>query len=421
MASTALVALTLFAFAARLGWSLRTPEPLGTDGYYYVVQIADWSSGQGLHVPDGSWVLRLLGALGLVFEPIVAMKIGAALLAALVVPAAWVLGREVERPWTLAIFAAASPTLTHLAGDFPKNLGMAAPFLLFAAGLIGRRWWLAVLGGLLAATAHRIGAAFVVLGVLGFLAERLDKRVLAGGAGLIGLFGLASLLVPGLLHPADLERLHVEPTLPLSWLSLRDTHPLQVAELLGGWTALIYGAWKERRLVFLVPLAVCLLVPWKQDELDLGYRLALMAPLLALGLMPRIPPLFCLPLLLAVPVGFDPTEHPPYERYRGLIAKLPEQPELLIAHQGINFLYDHTTGGEAMAWAPEPELDRAGIGRIVHGVRPHRFEGEVTVLDGDYVYVSEATWEALLAADPGLELDWRNPSTVRPASLTRGR
>lgn len=421
-----LLLLSAGVFAARLAWSLRTPEPPGTDGYYYVVQIADWSSGLGLHVPDASWVLRFLGILGLVFEPILAMKVGAALLAALVVPAAWLLGRELGRPWTLALLAAASPTLTHLGGDFPKNLGMAAPWLLFAAGLIGRRWWLAVLGGVLCASAHRIGAAFVVLGLLGLLAERVERRVLLGGVSLIAVFCLLSWVLPGLLHPSDLERVHLEPSLPLSWLSLRPTHPLQVLELLGGWTALIYGLLRERRWIFLLPLAVCLLVPWKQDELDLGYRLALMTPLLALGLIPRIPAPFCLPLLLVIPVGFDPRQHPPYERYRGLIEGLPERPELLIAHVGINFLYDHETGGEAMAWAPEPELDRQRIGRIVWGVRPHEWTGEFTVLDGDYSYVSEATWEALSEGPISEDLagrieDGRNPRRVRPAGLTRRR
>lgn len=399
---------------------MQSAEPPGTDGYYYVVQIADWSGGEGLHVPDSSWVLRVLGACGWLFEPILAMKFGAALLAALVVPAAWVLGRELQRPWTLALFAAASPTLTHLAGDFPKNLGMAAPLLLFAAGLIGRRWWLAVLGGVLCATAHRIGAAFVVLGLIGFLMERLDRRVLLGGSLLIGAFGLAALWLPGLLHPSDLARLRIEPSVPLAWLELRPTHPVQIVELLGGWVALIYGLVRNRRWLFLVPLAVCLLVPWKQDELDLGYRLALMTPLLALGLLPRLPPWVGLPLLAALPLGFDPHEHPPYERYRGLIAALPEQPDLLIAHVGINFLYDHQTGGEAMAWAPEVELDRSEIGRIVWGVRPSSFEGDVTVLDADYLYVDEATWETLDQDHEALD-DWRNPTVVRPAALTRGR
>src|SRR5438552_14039549 len=54
-------------------------------------------------------------------------KIIAAALAGLCVPAGYLLGRrssETAGFW-LALWAAGSPALTHLAGDFPKNLGAA--------------------------------------------------------------------------------------------------------------------------------------------------------------------------------------------------------------------------------------------------------------------------------------------------------
>lgn len=35
----------------------------------------------------------------------------------------------------------------------------------------------------------------------------------------------------------------------------------------------------------------------------------------------------------------------------------------------MSFYYDHLTGAEAMAWAPELELDRTTVGRVVWGVR----------------------------------------------------
>ncbi|MCA9572578.1 MAG: hypothetical protein KC656_32280, partial [Myxococcales bacterium] len=108
-------------------------------------------------------------------------------------------------------------------------------------------------------------------------------------------------------------------------------------------------------------------------------------------------------------------------------------PELVVAHQGINFLYDHRTGREAMAWAPEPDLDPTRVGRIVWGIRgsewvAHGAPDRVT-LDADYAYVREDVWlafraRALAGGDPDLEAritSWRNPSRVRPAALTRGR
>lgn len=431
--SNRLVLLSAAAFLARLGWLMRSPEPCGTDGYYYVVQTADLAAGEGLHVPDASWVLQLMGLLGQVLDPVLAVKVGASLLAALCVPAAWFLGDRLERPWTLALLAAASPTLTHLAGDFPKNLGIVAPALVLSALLVDRPrgWhWVAVFGaGLLCATAHRLGAVWVGAALLGALLSRLSPRLLLGALGLGGIFGLAALLLPGLLHPADLERLggHLGPGLPLAWITLRSTHPLQLVELAAPWLLFLLGLWQARQrrelLVLLVPLGLFLLPAFRTDELDLGYRLALMTPLLAWGLVPKLPRL-AWAWVLALPWGFDPLEHPDYARFRGLIARLPERPALLIAHQGINFLYDHETGDEAMAWAPEPELHRADIGRIAWGVRPGQWpEGtRVVMLDGDYSYLPEADWEAALPDLPEeVVQDPRNPTVVRPASLTRGR
>ena len=139
-----LLLMSSLAFAVRLGRMLGSDHPLGTDGYYYVVQVQSLVSQGNLHVPDASWVHAWLAAVaGLVGAPVLGVKIGAALLAAALVPAAWLLGRRlgsgVVGAWILAGWVAASPTLTHLAGDFPKNLGIAAPWLLLVA-LIARGW-----------------------------------------------------------------------------------------------------------------------------------------------------------------------------------------------------------------------------------------------------------------------------------------
>lgn len=451
--------LTGLAFALRLAWLSQTAHPTGTDGYYYVVQVADWSTTGALHVTDGSWVLRALGALGWGFEPIVAVKVGACVLAAATVPAGWWAGERI-RPgggiWVAALLAA-SPTVTQLAGDFAKNLGMAAP-LLVLIGAVAKRptrweWALVVPCGVLCVSAHRLGAALAVLvllgGALGAVGERVQVRgwhVALAAAGVAALVAALS-LVPGMLHPSDLERLSgqvdLRPHWPAPWgfQDLRPAHPAQWVELSWPWLAggLGIALWirhpRDRPWVTGVGLAgaVCLVVPWRLDQLDLGYRLALMAPLLAAPLAALVPAAG--PLQNAVLVGplvalfgFQPTQHPPYERYLRVIDRLPEQPELLIAHQGINFLYDHVTGGEAMAWAPEPELDPDTVGRIAWGIEPGEWPAGHTVrtLDADYTYVRESTWNALVdqAQDPELIdriTDWHNPTRVRPESLTRGR
>ena len=462
----AVVALTVAAFLLRLA-VVWTEHPLGTDGYYYVVQIEDWAALGRLHVPDSSWVLRVLALphlLGL--DPVASLAVAACGLAALVTPAAWALGaqRSETHAWLLAILAAGSPTLTHLTADFPKNLGAVAPLVGLLAALVAARrgsrraWGVAVVLALLAATAHRLGAVFVGLIIASLVVQRLSLRAwLLAGLGVSG-FAAASALLPSLLHPADLHRLDGQlravpwPLAPLGFLPLRPFHAVQVAELGAAWLALCAAprAWRHDRpgaTVASAWLLVALFPFWSHDSLDLGYRLLLMAPLggwamLAALPAPTAPPR---PALLgaatlwlgAAPLSFDPSLTPPYDRYDQLITRIPRPlPALVIAHRGINFLYDHRTGAEAMAWAPDDALDPTTVGRIAWGIRPGEWASvlqahhpAVVSLGADYHYVREDLWQALLAEAEATDDDGllarmhhpNNPHRQRPSALTRGR
>lgn len=501
-----LIALTAAAFAVRLLLYLQTPEPLGTDGYYYVVQLEDLIATGSLHVPDGSWVLYFLGLCAwLVGDVVLGLKVGAALLAALCVPGAWLVGGTINYhnnpagnlvfhnwpAWLLALWAAASPTLTHLGGDFPKNLGMAAPLLFLIAIAVRARWsltWVILGAGslFLALTAHRLSAAVVGLMLLGGLLGSLlgvdglslsntrVRRITMAIVSVVFLaFAILSAVNPNLLHPADMERLHGQfdfslgwPA-PLSYLALRQTHPLQVIELLVPWGAIVlalYAWWRypTRRAMlaaFLLPLGAAIFPFWRRDVLDIGYRLNLIAPIIAFPLLvAALPPIhwrkrhriraalafagylaITAPLVWTSRVGFRPDNTPPYATYREVIDAIPRPlPELLIAHQGINFLYDHRTGHEAMAWAPREALDRVRIGRVVWGVGAGEwleflsqgFAGPPPYpLPHGYTYVREDVWElfrgaAQTAGDDDLSArinDWRNPRRVRSAAMLRNR
>ncbi|MFZ5444489.1 MAG: hypothetical protein ACOZQL_31140 [Myxococcota bacterium] len=450
---------TLVAFAVRLALFLSSPEPTGWDGYSYVVQVERLVGEGRLHWPDASWVTYFLAALHLVVpSAIVAVKVGTCLLAALVVPAAARLGG-----WRLAAWAALSPTLTHLAGDFGKSLGLVAPLLVVLAWRRGRSLWWLVPAALVTATAHRLGAALLataaVGALLGALARRSSERrlVVVGLTSLVTFAGL-SWSLPNLLHPADLERLSgqldfsVHLPSPWPYFALRDTSWLQRLELLAAWPALVVGGWRfvksrERRArvgALLLPLALCVLPLWRTDVLDLGYRLALMAPVFAAPLLlgeeapGRARWLTLVVAVLCVPcarTGFDPRQAPPYGQWRALIARIPRPlPALLIAPQGFNFLYDHETGHESLAWSPEPELDRTAIWRLAWGVRDGEWlelaaglEPQPRRLSAEVVYVREDVWEAVLTRARALDDEElierltapRNPSRVRPRSLRR--
>ena len=153
----------------------------------------------------------------------------------------------------------------------------------------------------------------------------------------------------------------------------------------------------------------------------------------------RVLRLGALLLVLAARTGVEPDHLPPYDRFGIAVANIPRPlPDLVIAHQGMSFLYDHLTGREAMAWAPEPDLDRHSIGRVVWGVRsgewlafapPELDAPRPLPLGFGYHFVREDLWEtflerALAEGDDDLQdrlTDWRNPRRVRPASMLRNR
>ena len=128
---------------------------------------------------------------------------------------------------------------------------------------------------------------------------------------------------------------------------------------------------------------------------------------------------------------------PPYDRWRALINRIPQPlPALLIAPQGLNFLYDHQTGHESLAWSPEPGIDRTTTWRLAWSITDGEWstlaaglEPQPVRLDAEVVYVREDVWEQFVErarADPDDDLvarlgDWRNPGQVRPRSLLRNK
>ncbi len=463
--------------------ALEAPaEPVGLDAYFHFIQVQRLVAEGRLHAPDSSWVMPLLAAghaAGL--SPRVSVDLAAALLAALCVPAAWGLGRR-WRPdaplvaWTLAGWAAASPALSHLAADFPKSLGLAAPFLL----LLGVRTWRGTAGVVAAslvlacALAHRLGAAmagvWVVGAAVGAVAAKADARTLrwalggAVGTAFVGAaaFALARAGAEGTFLGRVTPQLASSPALlPWAYFGLRAVPWPERVELLLVWPALAVGLarWVRRpadRTWLTAPLAWMLVAVfpfWKADELDLGWRVAMTAPLaaapvLVAALAPRpgplaaaqgewirrVVPFLLLPLCVT---GVDEKSAPPWARYHAVVAMIPRPlPPLAIAHQGLASRYDFDTGHEALPWAPEPELDPTRIYRLAWGVPDGAwltFTPELDDapaprrLDPDYVWVREDVWRELVhrvRAVGDEELleriaDWRNPSRVRPAWLRR--
>ena len=492
--------------------ALHAPaEPVGFDAYFHFIQVRSLVAEGRLHAPDASWVLRAFAlghALGL--SERLAVEAVAALLAAACVPAAWWLARRWQlgatAAWLLAGWAAGSPVLTHLAADFPKNLGIAAPWLALLSLSPQRRgegqgegpaapsrapgqpWYdvrpltptlspalrgegacvvlVMILLAVAGAGAHRTGVVLVLLwlvgttlGLLGARASPRALRLAALGAGAVVLAAVVLAFVPGVFQLADLERATTQlsatpsfPPPPWPYFALRTTLPLfERLELLAAWPALLLALvrWvrvpRERPL--LTPAVLLLLTAsfpfWRTDALDLGWRLALLAPLAALPVLAtalprrdlRWPVAVAFLLLPLAWLGVDRAAAPPWERYHQLVAAIPRPlPALAIAHQGLASRYDFDTGSEALPWAPEPELDRATIFRIAFEVRDREWAAFLPETDGaprpmplgqGAVWIREDVWEAFVQRaraegddDLRARLDgWRNPSQVRPAWL----
>ena len=460
-----LALLATIAFVAQLIALLSTPEPIGFDGYYYAVQAETWLATGHLHAPDASWVLRFIAIVAwLAKDAIVGTKIAAALLAALTVPAAAFCASAASptRDRHAAIIIAAgwatlSPAIAHLAGEYPKNLG-AVPPLLFCAGAIlacarDRRWILpAIVAAAIAATAHKTAAVFVALIALEIALVRLRRAWIAIAAGAL-VFAIASALAANLLHPSDLARVtsQLDPSLwpppPFRYFVARPVTFVEAIELCLPWLALVFAAVcalrRQQPPPFVLVALAAVLPIWRTDAVDLGFRVALFSPMLIAPLLigrQRARPFFvnlapfaavlALPIALAVR-GDDVT--PPNATYRKVIAAIPRPlPELLIVHTGFNFLYHHETSHEAMAWAPEPDLDATHIFRLVHGVRPNEWSAYLPTdtpppvsLPAGYSYWREDHYRGFVAqVRDNSELEERlqnerNPHAQRPRFLQR--
>ncbi len=473
---TALLLISGYAFFLTLA-ALRSDYAVGTDGYYYVVQVQSLIQTGNLHVPDASWMLRVLAAgTWLLGDVIWGIKVTIAAFVAATVMSAYVLLTTLSQSrWVGLVGAcwiAASPTIIALAAEFPKNLS-SVPALFLSLAILATltrhgaskiRVFSLVSTLIIAGTAHRLGAVLGGLACLIYVLQtpQLRRTVIAVSAvGAVLFVGLSAML-PNLLHISDWQRLSGQLAIPNGWPppwgyhSIRPFAVPHLIELSLTASAVFVGAiaWRKTinsplRTVLIVSTMVALFPGWRTDTLDLGFRLSLFAPILGIplllsylvtkrGVAIGIIVLTLLGAPLTSKSGYDIKTDPPYDLYTQMIERIPRPlPQLLITHQGINFFYDHLTGEEAMAWAPDATSPK-DTARLVYGVS----EGDwLAFLDQhpqlswpirlteEYWYVNRDTFDQLISWATEnedrelLELlrSWRNPSRQRPQMLVRNK
>lgn len=326
-------------FLSHLIRSLDTKYALGVDGYYYAGQVLFYNLEGTFKVPDSSPLLYFLVALSrLIPDIILANKIGAAILRALAVIGAFLMGRKIGgRPTGIgmALLVALSPTFLYLSVQLLKNLAAIVALLFFI-------WYLFLLRNrkynrfqiigfviffFLSLLLHRTTAVLapllIVLSLGGrFFGRRsgigvrgrVGKGTPGGGEGglkftpfipavlllsfillLIGLLSVFGFL-PGILHPADLHRFAgvfaAGPAIPALSTHFRAYLPvpllveLTVAFLIPYVRLILF---RPRLSDPLFPILVCALLLyhpfWNLDSLDMGFRIYMLGTPLSLMLL----------------------------------------------------------------------------------------------------------------------------------------
>ena len=300
-----LLLLTLLAFAVRLQLFLTSDEPTGWDGYSYVVQIERLVSEGRLHWPDASWVTYFLAAIHFLdpfsdrrgeSRSLPALRVGrsgrvAPGKRARVAPrdlgrgianAHAPLGRlreESRSGRAAAAGARLAPRRSSVVADRARRWSPR-----WRIGSEPRCWWPVGLGAL-------FGAALLE-------AERSPSA--RGGSGTRAPLRRADLdpaqpaAPSGSRSPADPAEVHARTSLSAAVLRVA-RHELAAANR----AAARLAGTRDRHLAvletegqrraelgaLLLPLLVCVFPLWRTDTLDVGYRLALMAPIFAIPLL----------------------------------------------------------------------------------------------------------------------------------------
>jgi hypothetical protein len=292
--------LVLAAFGARLHALRASPFPTGIDGYWYLLQIR--SLLEHGHLSSSSPLVPwLMAALSLVVEPVLALKIVAALgSTALVVPT-FIVGKRICRQTGPALLGAAlvvtSAQSFFLCTEFVKQavgLSLAMGFVAALAYLLDRpslgRGILALALLVAGALAHNTAVGLALLWAAPLVGGMLwrSRRLLAGSA--LGLLALLWIVSRNLAVLGKLFGRHAN--FSFAVLTSEGRAPLLLGHevaLATGLAVLVLGfAWLRKptegpRLPPLVigfcAFAVLQALPWIDitDDQGLGYRLRLCA------------------------------------------------------------------------------------------------------------------------------------------------
>jgi hypothetical protein len=356
----------------------RSPVADGFDGYYYVMQMDHLLRTGSMHSRDFSFIYLPLRFFCFLFSPLISYKLTQVMIALIITYATWDYSRRWEScssSYVAVAFLLLSPSVLFFLLQFPKNLLGTALLLLFAGKERHIVKKILLLG--LIAFAHRL--SFCLAATLWIWELLSDKKKICHFIPLTGLL-LIPFFIPGLINIFDFKRIISD-----SWnlfgywgqISFMDIwqlwdNPLWIIDFITIHSliigAILLGAIKKKSIPPLFCLSLLLIIPlWNYETGSLAYRLFmngyLLLPLLAIPILKQSVPtrraLFSLalyiPALLLFPAYDYTLFNPPITLYQEIAQKVGEKVkgksvDLIIAHKGIKEQIILNTKKDALNW-----------------------------------------------------------------------
>ncbi len=454
----------------------ETPYANGWDSYFYLIQAKSLAEEGAMHSPSASLIHPLVMMMGYFFggDYVLGYKVLMSILSGgfVVLAAMILLQRTQSENKTLigVVLVVLNPFVHFVAAQYPKNMLGMVLFLWFIYTLGNRRIWLPLLVLLINFFGHKLTFGMCCITLVVYYSDRLlNKKVILILMSAVVLMILITLLFPGLLALADVERFSNMLSAQPQWASMSFINSLgmdhvesvtwimMIALDLVFLVALFFGVKRYRSVSSLtralLVLGFLFLFPflrWADDGLALRLYLsyALIIPLLLIAIPVEyktawIPTISIIAGLgLSIGVGYDPKLHdPPYHQYELIKNKLAQNPayvesELVIGHKALAEYLTYETGKDVLPWQPEYEVKDELLWRIATDLT----EGDLKFYLGvdkqyyfklipGYYFLKESDWQVVLARaaenndNQFLEMvrTWRNPHLKRPGFLLRNK
>lgn len=454
----------------------QTPYANGWDSYFYLIQVKSYLEEGAMHSPSASLIYPYLTFFkAITGDYIVGYKMAMSVLCGIFIGLSFLVSWLWSNHWgtTLLITALVliNPGLVFIAAQYPKHMLGMVLLVAFMLLLDHKKSGYAVLLLTVGFFGHKLTFGLSCIMFLVYHGQALLHRkgiIVIACVTVVGV--LSTIIFPGLLALADLERLSGMFSEKPTWASAGFVQSIGFERFDSRWlfslivldiifvAAMLLAVSKAKKLpkqIFALLLPGILFIfpwlSWGEDGLALRMfiSISVFTPLLLTvfhwsfrnGIVPY--GLLFIGIVVSFFHSYHPGKHdPPYEDYQKMSAKLSkhegyQSSELIIAHKSLAEFLTFETGKDVMPWLPEYHIDQDKLWRVAADIESgdlryylnssHR--NTYLKLMPRYYFLSEKNWQRLLEKardekdEQFLEIinTWRNPNRVRPAFLLRNK